>query len=77
MNTELTPAQWIAACAETLAERWRTVPARELEEVAIVIWQDEGLRRELPRDAAIKWLGPVNVGRAGAGEAQGAQPPRA
>ena len=71
MDAELTPSQWISACAETLAERWRTVPARELEEVAIVIWQDEGLRRELPRDAAIKWLGPVNVGAtAGAPAAQ-------
>ena len=75
MDAELTPSQWISACADTLAERWRTVPARELEEVAIVIWQDEGLRRELPRDAAIKWLGPVNVG--GAGDARAAHTPRA
>lgn len=64
MQAELTPTQWIAACAEALRERWRTVPPRELEEVAIVIWQDEALRSEAPREAAIKWLGPVNVGRA-------------
>jgi hypothetical protein len=75
MEAELTPTQWIAACAETLRERWRTVPARELEEVAIVIWQDEALRGEAPREAAIKWLGPVNVGHAGGDGA--AQQPRA
>lgn len=62
MEAELNPTQWIAACAETLRERWRTVPSRELEEVAILIWQDEALRSEPPREAAIKWLGPVNVG---------------
>ncbi|MES2633617.1 MAG: hypothetical protein V4669_11635 [Pseudomonadota bacterium] len=75
MDAELTPSQWISACAETLAERWRTVPARELEEVAIVIWQDEALRSEPPREAAIKWLGPVNVGQSDSGRA--AQQPRA
>jgi hypothetical protein len=75
MDNELTPSQWIAACAETLRERWRTVSARELEEVAIVIWQDEALRSEAPREAAIKWLGPVNVGHADPGLA--AQQPRA
>ena len=75
MDAEITPSQWISACAETLAERWRTVPARELEEVAIVIWQDEGLRRELPRDAAIKWLGPVNVD--GSADARAPRTPRA
>jgi hypothetical protein len=63
MPTNQTYSEWIAACAEALRERWRAVPARELEEVASVIWQDGSLRGEPPREAAIRWLGTVDVGR--------------
>lgn len=56
---ELTPTQWIARCALRLGERWRTVDPVLLEEVAVGIWQDEGLRVLSPEDAASRWLQPV------------------
>lgn len=56
---EFTPSQWIARCAARLGERWRTVPAPELEVVAVDIWRDESLRGMSPQDAAARWLAPV------------------
>lgn len=56
---EPTPSQWIARCAERLGEHWRTVPASELEEVAVDIWRDAELRRLPPDDAAARWLSPI------------------
>lgn len=56
----LTPSKWIAACAERLHERWQTVEAGQLEEVAVGIWQDEGLRALPPSTAAEVWLTPIN-----------------
>ena len=55
----LTPSQWIAKCAERLHERWHTVEAAQLEEVAVVIWQDANLRSLDPTEAAAIWLKPV------------------
>jgi hypothetical protein len=55
----LTPSQWIAACAKRLHERWKTVDAGELEEVAVGIWQDARLRSMEPAEAAALWLLPV------------------
>lgn len=55
----LTPSQWISQCAEKLHERWRTVETGQLEEVAVVIWQDESLRALEPTEAAKRWLYPV------------------
>jgi hypothetical protein len=50
---ELTPTQWISKRAESLRERWRTVPSADLKEVAIDIWRDAALRElsltRLPR----------------------------
>jgi hypothetical protein len=55
----LTPSKWIAACAERLHERWRTLEAAQLEEVAVGIWQDAQLRTMAPAEAAAVWLLPV------------------
>lgn len=55
----LTPSQWIAKCAERLHEHWHTVEAVQLEEVAVVIWQDAKLRSMEPTEAAATWLKPV------------------
>lgn len=59
MEAPLTPSQWIARCAARLGERWRTVPAAELEAAAVEVWRDESLRALLPEDAASRWLAPV------------------
>ena len=56
---ELTPSQWIAKCGEKLHERWQTVRAAQLEEVAVVIWQDVNLREMPPDQAAETWLSPI------------------
>lgn len=52
----LTPSKWIAACVERLHERWQTVEPGQLEEVAVVIWQDANLRAMEPKEAANVWL---------------------
>lgn len=58
---EMTPAQWIAKCAERLHQRWRTVEPAQLEEVALGIWQDARLRGMPPNEAAALWLSPIDV----------------
>lgn len=55
----LTPSKWIAACAQRLHERWHTVDAGQLDEVAVGIWQDDHLRTMEPAKAAALWLLPV------------------
>jgi hypothetical protein len=55
----MTQLQWIARCAQRLHQRWRTVAPAQLEEVAVVIWQDAALRRMEPAEAAALWLQPV------------------
>lgn len=56
---EMTPSVWIAKCGEKLHERWHTVEKAQLEEVAVVIWQDAKLRSMSPDEAATIWLRPV------------------
>lgn len=56
---DMTPSQWIAACAERLHERWQTVAPAQLEEVAMDIWRDAQLRSMAPSDAAALWLRPI------------------
>ena len=56
---DLSPTQWIARCAERLGERWRTVEASQLEEVAVEIWSDDSLRELPPEEATARWLSPV------------------
>lgn len=60
MDTIL-PTQWIAQCADSLHERWRTVGPAQLEELAVALWQDEQLRAMPPEEAAAVWLSPVKV----------------
>lgn len=50
---------WIAACAHRLQQRWHTVDALELENVARTLWRDARLRAMWPEDAAADWLRPV------------------
>lgn len=55
----ITRTQWITRCAQRLHQRWRTVGTAQLEEVAVVIWQDAQLRKMEPAQAAALWLQPV------------------
>lgn len=50
---------WIAACAHRLQQRWHTVDALELEDVARTLWRDARLRAMWPEEAAADWLRPV------------------
>jgi len=50
---------WIAACAHRLQQRWHTVDALELEDVARTLWRDARLRAMWPEHAAADWLRPV------------------
>ena len=50
---------WIAACAHRLQQRWHTVDALDLEDVARTLWRDARLRAMWPEDAAADWLRPV------------------
>lgn len=50
---------WIAACAHTLQQQWRTVDPNQLEELAGDLWRDERLRAMAPGEAARVWLEPV------------------
>lgn len=56
---QLSPTQWITQCAERLHQRWQTVEAAQLEEVAMELWRDSRLRALPPADAAALWLNPV------------------
>ena len=55
----LSPTIWIAACAHTLQQHWRTVDPDQLEELAGELWRDERLRSMPPGDAAKAWLEPI------------------
>jgi hypothetical protein len=57
---------WVAACSHRLQRQWRTVDPEQLEELAVALWQDAGLRRLEPEQAAVQWLlkGMPNVERA-------------
>ncbi|MBJ2158449.1 hypothetical protein [Variovorax sp. IB41] len=50
---------WIAACAHRLRQRWHTVDALELEDVARTLRRDARLRAMPPDEAAIDWLRPL------------------
>lgn len=50
---------WIAACAHQLQLHWRRVDPGQLEELAAELWGDQQLRALAPRDAANRWLSPV------------------
>ena len=56
----LRPSEWIVQCADRLRERWQTVDAAQLEEVAVEIWRNDQLRSMSPADAAVYWLAPVS-----------------
>ena len=50
---------WIGACAHRLHQRWRTLDAAVLEDLARDLWHDEHLRTMPPAEAAAEWLKPV------------------
>ena len=50
---------WIAACAHRLQQRWHTVDALELEDLARDLRRDARLRAMLPDEAAVDWLRPI------------------
>jgi hypothetical protein len=47
---------WVAWCAERLREQWPRADPTSLEEAALHLWRNEGLRAFGPRQAAEKWL---------------------
>lgn len=47
---------WIAQCARRLRQRWRTVDAASLEQLADELRRDAELRRLEPTAAAEQWL---------------------
>ena len=50
---------WIAACAHRLQQRWHSVDALELEDLARDLRRDARLRAMLPDEAAVDWLRPI------------------
>ena len=48
--------EWIVRCAYRLRQRWRTIDAESLEEVARELLRDESLRNLGPEEAAREWL---------------------
>jgi hypothetical protein len=48
--------EWIVRCAYRLRQRWRTIDAQSLEDVATELLRDESLRRLDPEEAAREWL---------------------
>lgn len=50
---------WIAACAHRLRQRWHSVDALELEDVARTLRRDARLRAMRPDEAANDWLRPL------------------
>jgi len=50
---------WIAACAHRLRQRWHSVDALELEDVARTLRCDARLRAMSPDEAANDWLRPL------------------
>ena len=54
--------QWIAQCARRLRERWPRVDLAVLEEAALELWRDEGLRALPGEQAAAAWLTPLCQG---------------
>ena len=53
---ELHAVEWIERCSQRLQHQWRTVDPRELDDVAVELWADHGLRRMTPELAAVDWL---------------------
>ncbi|WP_080898477.1 hypothetical protein [Variovorax paradoxus] len=66
---------WIAACAHRLRQRWHTVDALELEDVARTLRRDARLRAMLPDEAANDWLRPLTEAWAPASVASSRQLP--
>ncbi len=58
---QINPIEWITRCAARLHERWRSVEPADLEEVAVVIWQNPELRSKPPEEAAAAWLRPITT----------------
>lgn len=50
---------WIAACAHQLKQRWHSVDALELEDLARHLRHDARLRAMRPDEAALDWLRPI------------------
>lgn len=50
---------WIAACAHRLRQRWHSVDALELEDIARTLRRDARLRAMSPDEAANDWLRPL------------------
>ena len=48
--------EWISRCTARLQRHWQTVEPPVLEETAIDLLRDPGLRREEPEAAAETWL---------------------
>jgi hypothetical protein len=61
MNT-VPASDWLAIISARLQQRWPTIDAARLDDVAHDLWRDERLRTMRPEDAAEEWLKPVSSG---------------
>ncbi len=48
--------EWVARCAYRLRQRWRTVDAGSLEQLAQELRTDSQLAQLAPDEAAVEWL---------------------
>jgi len=66
---------WIAACAHRLRQRWHSVDALELEDIARTLRRDARLRAMPPDEAANDWLRPLTEASAHAPAASSSRLP--
>lgn len=52
----MTKVEWVRECAARLQEQWEHVEAKDLEEMATKLWNDELYNWMAPREAALAWL---------------------
>jgi hypothetical protein len=62
----LADVQWVSQCARRLRKQWPRVELVLLEEIALELWRDKGLRALSGEQAAAEWLAPL-VSMAGTG----------
>lgn len=52
---------WVARCTHRLRRQWPHAELSSLEEAALDLWFDPGLRGLAPEQAAERWLAPLLV----------------
>ena len=75
-SSQLEDRQWIAQCAERLREQWPRADPTSLEDAARDLSADEALRCLAAREAAERWLGPLQARSATTSEGEIPSGPR-